>query len=54
MIVILLAVIGALLGWRMAAKRDGSRLDKLQYAAALMLAFFIVGLFITVILDNFI
>jgi amino acid permease len=51
MIVILLAVIGAALGWRMAAKRDGNRLDKLQYAAAFMLGFSIIGLFLTLIID---
>lgn len=51
MIVILLAILGAALGWRLATKRDGDRLDKLQYAAAFMLGFSIVGLFLTLIID---
>jgi amino acid permease len=51
MIVILLASLGALLGWRIAAKRDGDRLDKLQYSAALFLGFSIIGLFLTLIID---
>lgn len=52
MIVIILAILGAIFGWRMAAKRDGNRLDKLQYAAAMFLGFAVVGLFITLIIDN--
>lgn len=27
-------VLGALIGWRRAVRRDGDRLDRLQYAAA--------------------
>lgn len=54
MIVILLAILGATLGWRIATKRDGDRLDKLQYAAALMLGFSIIGLFLTLIVDIFV
>jgi hypothetical protein len=52
MIVILLALIGATLGWRLASKRGGNRLDKLQYATAFTLAFSIAGLFLTLLLDN--
>jgi hypothetical protein len=51
MIVILLAIVGATLGWRIAAKRDGNRLDKLQYGAALMLGFSVIGLFLTLFID---
>lgn len=51
MIVILMAILGAVLGWRIATKRDGDRLDKLQYAAAFLLGFSIVGLFLTLIID---
>lgn len=54
MIVILLAIVGAALGWRIASKREGNRLDKLQYAAALMLGFSVIGLFLTLIIDTFI
>jgi hypothetical protein len=52
MIVILLALIGATLGWRTAAKRGGNRLDKLQYGAAFLLAFSILGLFLTLLIHN--
>ncbi|WP_417242538.1 apolipoprotein acyltransferase [Celeribacter sp.] len=52
MIVILLFVIGATLGWRTAAKRQGDRLDKLQYATAYSIAFSIAGLIITVLLER--
>jgi hypothetical protein len=51
MIVIILALVGAVLGWRIATKRDGNRLDKLQYGAAFMLGFSVLGLFITLIID---
>ncbi|WP_417257514.1 apolipoprotein acyltransferase [Celeribacter sp.] len=52
MIVIAFFLIGAILGWRTAAKRQGDRLDKLQYAAAYCLAFSVVGLIITVLLER--
>lgn len=52
MIVILLAIVGSILGWRIATKRDGNRLDKLQYGAAFMLGFSVIGLFITLIIDT--
>ena len=52
MIVIAFFLIGAILGWRTAAKRQGDTLDKLQYAAAYCLAFSVVGLIITVLLER--
>lgn len=54
MIVIILAIAGATLGWRLAARRGGNRLDKLQYAAAIMLGFSVIGLFLTLIIDTYI
>jgi hypothetical protein len=54
MIVIILAISGATLGWRLAARRGGNRLDKLQYAAAIMLGFSVIGLFLTLIIDTYI
>lgn len=52
MIVIILALIGAAIGFRTASKRGGNGLDKLQYTAIYALAFAIVGLFATVILER--
>ncbi|RPE71767.1 hypothetical protein EDD53_0895 [Pacificibacter maritimus] len=51
MIVIILALLGAVLGWRLASKRDGDRMDKLQYGAAFLLGFSVIGLFLTLIID---
>lgn len=50
MIIIIALIIGGLLGWFRAAKRDGNRADKLQYAAAHAIIFAIVALFTTLIL----
>ena len=52
MIVILLALLGAFIGWRTARKKGGDRLDKLQYAAAFLIAFSIIGLFATLLIHN--
>jgi amino acid permease len=52
MIVILLALIGAALGFRTASKRGGNRLDKLQYAAVFFLLGSVIGLFATLIIHN--
>lgn len=52
MIVITAIVIGAFLGWRRAAKLGGDRRDRAQYAAGYALAFAILGLFATILLDR--
>lgn len=52
MIVIVLAVIGLLLGYRTAAKRGGNRLDKLQYTAGYGIAFTLIGVIITVVIER--
>ncbi|SIS72772.1 hypothetical protein [Paracoccus saliphilus] len=52
MIVIAAIVIGALLGWRRALALGGNRRDRAQYAAAFALAFAVIGLFATVIIDR--
>ena len=52
MIVIAAAIIGAALGWRRAGRLGGDRRDKAQYAVAYALAFSIIGLFATVIIDR--
>lgn len=50
MIVIAAALIGAAIGAQNARRRQGTRFDILQYAAAYGLAFAILGVFATVIL----
>ncbi|WP_165455688.1 hypothetical protein [Paracoccus subflavus] len=52
MIVIAAVVIGAFLGWRRAGQLGGTRRDRMQYAAAFAMAFAVLGLFATVILDR--
>lgn len=52
MIVILLAVIGAFIGGLTARKRNGNRKDIAQYAAGFAMAFIIVGMILTVVLDR--
>ncbi|MDX5358737.1 MAG: hypothetical protein LPK12_13485 [Rhodobacterales bacterium] len=54
MIILAGLLLGALWGGWLAHKRKGSRLDIAQYAAAFGIAFAILGLFATVILDRFI
>jgi hypothetical protein len=44
---------GALWGGFLARRRKGSRLDIAQYAAAFAIAFAILGLFATVLLDKY-
>lgn len=52
MIVIATLLIGAVLGWRRAVQLGGNGRDRLQYAAGFALAFSVIGLFATVILDR--
>lgn len=52
MMMIPFLIVGAALGWWRAAKRGGNRLDKLQYAAAHGIAFFILGLVTTIVFDH--
>ncbi|MBC9245669.1 apolipoprotein acyltransferase [Paracoccus sp. 11-3] len=54
MILIAAVVIGAFLGWRRAGQVGGNTRDKAQYAIAFALAFAIVGLLATVIIDRMI
>ena len=52
MIVILGLVLGAALGaWR-AKKRQGTTADMIQYGAAHAIAFMLVGLFLTILLER--
>ncbi len=52
MIVIFLGVLGALIGGFTARKRKGNRKDIAQYAAGYAMAFMIVGLVVTVLIDR--
>lgn len=52
MIVIAAIVIGAALGWRRATQLGGNTRDKLQYAGGFALAFSLIGILATVILDR--
>ena len=52
MIVIVAALLGALIGGYTANKRGGNKLDILQYAAGYALAFVIVGMIATILIDR--
>jgi len=52
MIVLVLAVIGALIGGFTAYRRKGNRKDMAQYAAGYGMAFIVVGMILTVIIDR--
>ncbi|MGD9294387.1 MAG: apolipoprotein acyltransferase [Roseobacter sp.] len=52
MIVILGALLGAIVGGITAYRRQGNRLDIAQYAAGYAMAFTVVGMILTVILDR--
>ncbi len=52
MIVIILAVIGATIGGLTARRRGGNRKDIAQYAVGYMMAFIIVGMLLTVLIDR--
>lgn len=52
MIVIVLGILGALIGGFTARKRHGNRKDIAQYAAGYAMAFMIVGIVLTVIIDR--
>lgn len=52
MIVILLSLLGAGLGYKTASKRGGNKLDKLQFAAVFFLIGAVIGLFATLLIHN--
>lgn len=53
MLIILAFAIGALVGWRRAAQRQGDRLDMLQYGAAHGIAFALVALALAILAERF-
>lgn len=52
MIIYVLGIIGVLLGALTARKRGGNRLDIAQYAAGFGIAFMLIGLILTVMIDR--
>ena len=52
MILIATLLIGGFLGWRHAARLDGNRMDKAQYAAVYAMLFAVAGLFLTLMIDR--
>ena len=52
MIVIVMGLIGAIIGGRTASRRQGNRKDIAQYAAGYGIAFMLLGLIITVMIDR--
>ncbi|WP_171174193.1 apolipoprotein acyltransferase [Ruegeria sp. HKCCD8929] len=52
MIVIVLALLGAVLGGLTARKRNGTRADIAQYAAGYAIAFALVGMIATLVLHR--
>lgn len=54
MIVLVSALLGAVIGWATARRRKGTGLDMAQYAAGYGIAFAILGLFLTLLLENII
>ncbi len=52
MVTIICALIGAFYGTLRAKKRDGNRLDILQYGAVYTLIFALIGLFLTIIIER--
>ena len=52
MIIIAAIIVGAFLGWLRARTYGGNSRDRLQYAVAFAIAFAIIALFATVIIDR--
>lgn len=52
MIVLAGLVVGAIYGWQMAKKREGTRADQAQYAAGFGIAFALLAMFLTIFIDR--
>lgn len=52
MIIIAAFIIGAVYGWTRAGGLRGNRADRLQYAIGFAMAFGILGLFLSVLIDR--
>ena len=53
MLIVLVFVIGALIGWRRAGERGGDTRDRLQYATAYGIAFALVALTLAILAERF-
>lgn len=54
MIILAALTAGLFVGWSVARKRGGNRLDILQYATGYAIAFGLVGVFVTIFIDHMI
>jgi hypothetical protein len=52
MIILAALVFGALMGWGVATRRGGRGIDMAQYAAGYAIAWGIVGVFVTILIDR--
>ena len=52
MVILAALVFGALMGWGVARRRGGRKLDQLQYAAGYGIAWGIVGVFVTILVGR--
>lgn len=52
MIIFAFAIFGAILGVSNARKRKGTRLDMAQYGASYGIAFLLLGVFVTIIVER--
>ena len=52
MIVIVSALVGVILGITTAKRRDGNRLDMAQYGAGYGIAFALIGVFLTLLIER--
>lgn len=52
MIVLVSGIIGAFLGYANAKKREGNNLDIAQYATGYAIAFMLLGLFLTLLIER--
>ncbi len=52
MIILICGILGATLGALSAKRRKGNRLDMAQYGAAYAIAFMIVGMFVTILIEK--
>ena len=52
MVILAALVFGALMGWGVAKRRGGRGVDMAQYAAGYAIAWGIVGVFVTILIDR--
>lgn len=52
MIMLIALIAGAIIGYTVARRRGGNRLDRIQYATGYGIAFLLGGLFLTIFIDR--